>query len=104
MRNNLNMKKLIGVLLVLFVSCTSVPREKDGSSPADRKDLSITKEDLDRELDSLTAEGEYCLIRGSDREYDTIIDHIRYKYVKDFGQDTPINDTIMCSEGMERLL
>lgn len=34
-------------------------------------------------LDSMTKEGEYVLVRGSDRNYDTIIDHVRYKYITD---------------------
>ena len=35
---------------------------------------------INKELDSLTALGEYILVRGSDRNYDTIIDHVRYIY------------------------
>lgn len=38
---------------------------------------------LRKELDSLTKEGEYVLVRGSDRNYDTIIDHVRYRHITD---------------------
>ena len=33
------------------------------------------------------------LIRGSDRDYETIVGNIRYKYVKSEGYDTPVADT-----------
>ena len=49
-------------------------------------------DELNKHLDSLTALGEYCLVRGSEREYDTIIDHVRYIFVKDNGYDTPVDE------------
>lgn len=39
-----------------------------------------TMDELNEELDSLTAQGEYILVRGSDRNYDTIINHVHYIY------------------------
>lgn len=39
-------------------------------------------DEINRKLDSLTALGCALIIRGSDREYDTIIDHVCYRYIK----------------------
>lgn len=38
---------------------------------------------LNRELDSMTKAGDYFIIRGSDRNFDTIIEHVRYRYITD---------------------
>lgn len=38
---------------------------------------------LEASLDSMTKAGEYVLVRGSDRNYDTIIGHVRYKHITD---------------------
>lgn len=38
---------------------------------------------LNKELDSMTKAGDYFIIRGSDRNFDTIIEHVRYRYITD---------------------
>ena len=58
-----------------------------------KKRRGYSVDELNAHLDSLTAQGEYMLVRGSDREYETIVGHIRYIYVKDEGYDTPIDSS-----------
>ncbi len=43
-----------------------------------KKRRGYSVDELNAELDSLTAQGEYMLVRGSDREYETIVGHIKY--------------------------
>lgn len=38
---------------------------------------------LNKELDSMTKAGDYFIIRGADRNYDTIIEHVRYRCITD---------------------
>lgn len=85
--------KVLNVIIagLLFIGCSKKQDQIENNEPVKISFQSLT--DLDKELDSLNALGEYCLVRGSDREYDTIIDHIRYKYVKDEGYDTPVDES-----------
>lgn len=83
------MKGIVWLILLMLAGCALAPSNKDSSDSSDKSENIQTEKELDSMLDSLTAEGEYCLVRGSDREYDTIIDHIRYRYVKEEGYDTP---------------
>ena len=86
------MKKLVILLTILMlVGCgydfkvKYTPSYKDDpirkqieeNNPIEKVEYR-TLEDINRELDSLTAEGEYCLVRGAERNLDTIIDHIHY--------------------------
>lgn len=56
-------------------------KEDSGVPPCISEDYN-TKEYNDY-IDSLTEAGYYVLIRGADRNYDTIVDNIRYKYIID---------------------
>lgn len=51
-----------------------------------------TIEEIDRDLDSLTAKGVCIIIRGADKYCDTIIDHVRYIYTTEKNYDTPVAD------------
>lgn len=90
------MKKILIIFLILFsFGCTNnkykvvySPSFKDDPVKLEiaRKDSMehpekyLSTEDLEKRLDSMTAQGEYILVRGSKRNYDTIIDHVRYIY------------------------
>lgn len=93
------MKKILWIIPLIIVGCSSQTKKevplKDTSEDSnlyegdvifrDCKDKGITYQEymqqIDKSLDSMTKNGEYILVRGSNRNYDTIIDHIRYKYV-----------------------
>lgn len=93
------MRKILFLFgLVLLMGCShkkvkSAPKKEDTTLYEgdvifrDCEEEGITYDEymrrLTRELDSLTKEGEYVLVRGSDRNYDTIIDHVRYKHITD---------------------
>lgn len=85
----MDMKKLLLLFTILIiVGCTSEPKVKYSPSfkddPVNKSFKSwdrfenMSMEELDRELDSLNAKGEYCLVRGADRDLDTVIDHVHY--------------------------
>lgn len=92
------MRKLVLAVVLLLLATIGCQR-KTNTKPAqytyssEPSYLFPDKDEIDRRLDSLTAAGEYMLIRGSDREYETIVGNIRYKYVKSEGYDTPRADT-----------
>lgn len=85
------MKKIlliIGMMLLLF-SCNRGYRSNssysEDSVEVDSVDTDTSGSislyyDVYKRLDSLTAQGEYILQRGADRNYDTIIDHVHYIY------------------------
>lgn len=92
------MRKLIlFFILILAISCTD-NKYKVVYSPSFKDDPvrlkvahndsmmhperydTTTMEERDKIMDSLTALGCYILVRGSDRNYDTIIDHTHYIY------------------------
>ena len=79
---------VLSLLAFVFVGCSL----ENNNRPTNKEDQTEQLLELDVWLDSMNIEGEYCLVRGSDREYDTIIDHIKYKYVKELGCDTPIKE------------
>ena len=85
------MRKILLIIgLVLLVGCYSGNRSY--SSDRSNSEDSISEDSVDtdtsgsislyydvyKRLDSLTAQGEYILQRGADRNYDTIIDHVHY--------------------------
>lgn len=86
------MKKLLVIFpLVLVFGCSS-KRDKrtfpEHNPYIEEYELehrwdNMTMEEKDRELDSMNAHGEYMLVRGAKRNYDTIIDHVHYKYITD---------------------
>lgn len=95
------MRKILIILgLVLFAGCS----HKKSSPTPEKEDTTFLDEDIDvidlkcrqddithdeymrrlnAYLDSMTREGEYVLVRGSDRNYDTIIEHVRYRHITD---------------------
>lgn len=92
------MKKAVVLVILLGVfGCGSREYKKVSYSPSFKEDpVRIefaqrdsflhsdkyrTQEELERELDSMTAAGAGIIVRGSDRRYDTIIDHVRYIYI-----------------------
>lgn len=71
------MKKIIPIILILLVVGCNKP-----TKTVVFKNTIIDEDSLlVRELDSLTELGEYILVRGSDRNFDTIIDHVRYRHI-----------------------
>ena len=84
------------LIALLLFGCSSKPKVVYASEPVDsamqeyiyglfyKKGYNIRSlDDINRELDSMTAAGQALIIRGSDREYDTIIDHVRYRFIKE---------------------
>lgn len=77
---------IIGMML-LIIGCNRGYRS-NGSQSADSVNVDSVDTsgsislyyDVYKCLDSLTAQGEYILQRGADRNYDTIIDHVHYIY------------------------
>lgn len=77
------MKTIIAVLLFVMVGCGE-SKKKDNKVVVKKMQSYFEYIDsINKILDSLTAEGCYILVRGSDRDYDTIIDHVRYIYTTD---------------------
>ena len=80
------MKQIILLILLSFVLLVGCGEsKKDNNKVVQHKKQSYKEyvDSINRELDSLTAEGCYILVRGSDRNYDTIIDHVHYIYTTD---------------------
>lgn len=93
------MKKILFLFgLILLAGCSHkkvkpTPKKEDTTFyEGDIQDLRCQQDDITYDeymrrihayLDSMTKEGEYVLVRGSDRNYDTIIDHVRYKHITD---------------------
>lgn len=79
------MKKLYWIILfcitIIYVTCSKSKTPTSMYNPDNEFYGSLNE--IDRELDSMNALGMGLIVRGSDREYDTIIDHIRYIYVKE---------------------
>ena len=78
------MKNLVFVLMVIISlgSCgkkTTVNKQFYRDTVKEHT-MYRSMEEINKELDSLNAHGEYLLIRGAERDYDTIIDHIHYIY------------------------
>jgi hypothetical protein len=72
------------LLVVTIIACSTTTTKKENKVVVKKKQSYFEYIDsLNKELDSLTALGEYILVRGSDRNYDTIIDHVRYIYTTD---------------------
>lgn len=90
------MKKivLIVVLMMGLAGCSQRDGKLSESSHKNPDQMSLNE--LNAYFDSLNAEGFACIVKGSDREYDTIIDHIKYRYIKDEGYDTPIDSSKYC--------
>ena len=88
------MRKILFIVgLSVLVGCHSGNRSYRGDSGYSKDSVSVdsvdtsesislyyTLDDMNRQLDSLNAQGEYILQRGADRNYDTIIDHVHYIY------------------------
>lgn len=104
-----NMRKIL-YAVIIFIGMVGCSQKKDGATyyPSFKDDPTrkwvmqeakakaeaekpMSMEERDRYLDSMTAEGEGSIIYGSDREYDTIIGHIRYIHVKAEKGDTPVD-------------
>lgn len=91
------MKKLVYILIIMFtmLACNSknsnngaavnkVPLDSAGKAFILHQDslkaVLDTVSDPDTWFDVMNGEGYYILVRGAERNYDTIIDHIHYVY------------------------
>lgn len=89
------MKKLVYMLIVILtiLGCRNRGSSKDTTTKAsldsagmaflthqDSIEAMLDTMDFWERVDLMTAEGEYILVRGADRNYDTIIDHFRYRF------------------------
>lgn len=87
------MKNWFIVILLMFLFTAVCCRKGTGEVTESQKPnqpRNYVKE-LEARLDSFAAEG-YCIVcRGSDREYDTVIDHVVIKFVTDPIYDTPVD-------------
>lgn len=87
------MRKILFVVgLSVLIGCHSGNRSYRGDRGYSEDSINVDSVDTDtsgsislyydvyKRLDSLTAQGEYILQRGAERNYDTIIDHVHYIY------------------------
>ena len=89
------MKKIvyIAILLTVLIGCVS----KTPKNTKIQKDIEhMSLDELDAVFDSLNEDGFAYIVRGADREYDTIIDHVKVRYVTEIGYDTPIDGSKHC--------
>lgn len=90
------MRNLVYILIIVFtiLACHSknsnsrdavykIPLDSAGiafKAHHDSVEKALDTLDFWGRVDLLTAEGNYILVRGADRDYDTIIDHFRYRF------------------------
>ena len=77
---------IIGMLLFNTACC---PKERHSSIVK----YGMSVEEQDSILDDWIRRGHCIVVRGSDRNYDTIIDHVMFRFVTDSIYDTPIDSS-----------
>ena len=87
------MRNWLIIILMMFL-CTTVcckRGEQDSKKKYPKYGLSV--DEVDSILDEWIERGECIIVRGSDREYDTIIDHVMFRFVTSPIYDTPVDSS-----------